>query len=282
MASIDAFWELAASELACKPVLRMSLRRLGPAVASTFDKSAAKQRALILVGVALLQLLFVLALREAMRPLFPDRTAESAPLQITFIEQHRVSILPTPRVTQEPVHRQARPSQPRSWPTRSLLQPPRSASPTDDALQAVTVAPSIKPAESVPPKTSTVDSGTALHVPEATVAEHPRDLLAHRDVSFMLPGGARKDSPDFHVRSGVSPEGVVNTAGRVVSKMMANALAPRPDSDGVMPMAADRGMRTSDRDSDPCQDIAQDRISLDDAKAADEAERRYEESCEGH
>ena len=49
-----------------------------------------------------------------------------------------------------------------------------------------------------------------------------------------------------------------------------------------MPTAADRGLWTSDRDSDPCEDIALNMVNLEDASVRKEAEERYEQSCEGH
>ncbi len=233
---------------------------------------------LILGGVALLHVLFVLALRAAMHPLAAAHHEVSTPLQITFIERRPALVVPTHIVTPPaPVVPRHALLQPRSLPQTQPIAPRM------DALQAVTIESSVKPVETAPPRAVLFDTDGALRVSQAPQPSHPRNLLAHRNVSFMLPGGARTNSPDLHVRPDLSPQSVVNSAGRVVSQLLGNAArVERTDSDGVAPMAADRGLRTSGRDSDPCEDIALDMVDLNDAKARDQAEARYEKSCEGH
>jgi hypothetical protein len=268
LASIDAFWELAANEPAPKPVLRMSLVRLGSAASSNTNPSDARQRRLILLGVALLHVLFLLILREAMRPVLPDRSRASVPMQITFIERRPALKRPKPSV---PVPPSPRPRQPAV--AQTVARRP-------DTSPVLTIVAAPQPVEVAPPKAALFDSDGALRAPPASTSDHPRDLLAHRDASFMLPGGARKNSPDFHVRDDPSPQGVVNSIGLGISKSMGIAFAARPDTHGVLGVAPDRGVRTSDRDSDPCQDLAQDRLDPSDEKARDEAEARYEKACE--
>lgn len=99
----------------------------------------------------------------------------------------------------------------------------------------------------------------------------------------MLPGGARANSPDFHVRPGISPQGVVDAIGKAISGSIAG-VAARPDGNGLVQVASDRGLRTSGRDTDPCQDIAQDMMDVDpgDTHAREQSEQRYQRSCEGH
>jgi len=284
LASIDAFWDLAAQESAPKPVLRMSLVRLGSPATTKTDQSEARQRRLILLGVALLEVLFILMLREAMRPLSSVRSADSVPMQITFIERRLAQVVPKPTVAPPPTHPQVLPqrkSQPQSLP-RPQPVTARTNAPHSEALQAVTIAPAVKPVVAIPPGTFLFDPGGAVHVPVAPTPDHPRDLLAHRDVSFMLPGGARKNSPDFHVRDDLAPKDVVNAGLAIAATLLANGNAPRPDMDGLVQTRPDRGVRTSDGTSDPCQDLAQDRIDPSDEKARDEAEERYEKACEGH
>ena len=278
MASIDAFWELAAGESVSKTAQRVSLRRLAPAAMPVIDRRAERQRAWILVGVALLHALFLLALRAAMHPLAVVHHEASTPLQITFIERRPALVVPTHIVTPPaPVVTPQALLQPRSLP-----QPQRIA-PRTDALQAVTIESPVKPVETTPPRAVLFDTDGALRVSQTPQPSHPRNLLAHRNVSFMLPGGARSNSPDFHVRPGLSPQSVVNSAGRAVSQLIGNAArVERTDSDGVAPVVADRGLRTSGRDSDPCEDIALDMVDLNDAKTRDQAEEQYEQSCEGH
>lgn len=223
---------------------------------------------LIIGVVVLLHVVLLLALRAAMQPAPMIRSVESAPLQITFIERHASPIQPAPRI-------------PPPIPHSPFM--PRPSVPPADALQAVTIAPRVAPDEPAPPKASLYSSDGALLTPDAPTQPLPRDLMSHRSASWMLPGQGRVHSPDFHVRPGISPQDVVNTAGRVISGLLANsANATRSDINGITPTAADRGLRTSDRDSDPCEDIALNMVNLEDAGMRKEAEERYEQSCEGH
>ena len=273
LASIDAFWDLASREPAPKPALRLSLRRLAPLAAVTpdqraIDQRARRQNALILAGIALLHVLLLLGLRIAMQPPQFVRTREVAPLQITFIERPvPVIVKPPPAVPQ-----------PRVTPT------PQRFVPRPDALQAVTIAPRTVPAPVVapPPKASLYGTDGAAQVPAAPTFTPPRDPLARRHVDWMLPGAARKDSPDFHVRDDPSPQDAVNTVARIASGLI-GGVAVRPDQNGVVLSAPDRGMRTSGRDSDPCDDIALDVADPNaSAKEREQAGDRYERNCQGH
>ena len=247
--------------------MRASLRRLAPAATSTIDPPAARERALIIGVVVLLHAALLLALRAAMQPMPMIRGVESAPLQITFIER-RATIQPAQKVLPLILH-------PLHLPQQSVARA--------DALQAVTIAPRAAAAELESPRASLYASDGALLAPVAPTPPPPRDLMAHHSASWMLPGGGRIHSHDFHVRQGTSPQDVVNTAGRVISALLANsANATRSDINGITPTAADRGLRTSDRDSDPCEDIALNMVNLEDADVRKEAEERYEQSCEGH
>ena len=269
MASIDAFWDLAAREPAPNRTLRASLRCLHAVATSTTDRSATKQRTLILIGIALLHVLMLLALRAAMHPPKFAHTREAAPLQITFIERQPALVVPKPIVV-PPVQ------QPRTTPT------PQRFVPRPDALQAVTIAPRPAPVAAGPPKALLYSAEGKLLAPTAPASNPPRDLLAHRSVDWMLPGGARKNSPDFHVRDDPSPQDAVNTAARIVSGLI-GGVAARPDQNGIVLSAPDRGLRTSDRGSDPCDDIAVDTVDLNaSAKEREQAEERYERNCQGH
>lgn len=97
----------------------------------------------------------------------------------------------------------------------------------------------------------------------------------------MLPGAPRSDSPDFHVRDDPSPQDIVNPVLAFVAQSLANGRRARPDAHGLVNVAADRGMRMSGWNSDPCEDITQSLVDPD-AKAREEATERYAQSCEGH
>lgn len=219
MASIDAFWELAASRPAPKPVLRISLARLDPAATSTVDRQSAQQRALILFGVVLAHVLLLLALRAAVHQRSFASREVSTSLQITFIERHAALAVPNPTVA---------PLQPHPSPAIQRSMPRK------DALQAVTVLPQVVPVESVAPRALLYGTDGTLRVPQAPMQSHPRDLLARRSVAFMLPGAGQKNSPDFHVRS-IAPRDIVNKTGRVFSGMIANANAVMAIGQGMAP-----------------------------------------------
>jgi len=276
LASIDAFWDLAALEPASKPALRLSLRRLAPPASHSPDQRAIDQRTkrqntLILAGIALLHVLLLLGLRAAMQPPQVARTREATPLQITFIERRPAAVVAKPVVPQPAV------PLPRVTPT------PQRFVPRTDALQAVTIQPRVPvPVATQPPKALLYGSDGAPLAPAAPTWTPPRDPLARRHVSFMLPGGARSDSPDFHVRDDPSPQDAVNTAARIVGGLISH-VAPRPDQNGIVLSGPDRGMRTSGRDSDPCDDIALDSVDLNaSAKEREQADDRLARNCQGH
>jgi len=275
LASIDAFWDLASREPAPKPALRLSLRRLGSPASVTPDQRAIDQRtrrqnALILIGIALLHVLLLLALRAVMQPPRFVGAREAAPLQITFIERPAL-VVPKPIVAPPAVPR------PRAIPTQQRFVP------RTDALQAVTIQPRVPvPVVAQPPKAQLYSSDGALLVPPEPTQTPPRDLLAHRSASAMLPGAPRRDSPDFHMRDDPSPQDAVNTGLAIVAGLMSHA-APRPDQNGIVLSAPDRGLRTSGRESDPCDDIALDTIDLNaSAKEREQAGDRLERNCQGH
>ncbi len=227
---------------------------------------------MILIGIALLHVLMLLVLRAAMQPSGFVHTRETAPLQITFIERQPALAAPKPDI--------APPVAPQQ---RAAPVPQRFAARTD-VLQAVTITPRIVPVPMVAesPKALLYGADGKLVVPTAPASNPPRDLLAHRSADWMLPGAARKNSPDFHVRDDPSPEEAVNTAARVVSGLI-GGVAARPDQNGIMLTAPDRGMRTSDRSTDPCEDIVLDTVDLNaSAKEREQAGDRYERNCQGH
>ncbi len=264
----------------------MSLLCLGPVPTAQHDPTAARQRAAIVVAVALLQLVFALGLREAMRPVLARRSVALVPMQITIIERHPARIAPQPIVMPQRVLPKASSPPPtvatRPVPDRSVplpsAQPPHAATAPKDALQAVAIEPPPVPVVPIWSPALLFDKNGVVRVPSAQTQEHPRDLLAHRDVSYMLPGAAHSNSPDFHVRDDPSPEDVVNS---VVGFIVGNGPAPRPDAHGLVQVASDRGMRMSGRGSNPCEDITQSLVDPD-AQAREEATERYERSCEEH
>lgn len=275
LASIDAFWDLASREPASKPALRLSLRWLTPPVSVTpgqraIDQRTKRQNASILIGIAVLHVLLLLGLRAAMQPPQVTRTREATPLQITFIERRPALLVPKPTVPQPAV------PQPRVTPT------PRRFVPRTDALQAVTIQPKVPVPVVTQPKALLYSSDGTLLAPAAPTWTPPRDPLARRHVSWMLPGGARKGSPDFHVRDDPSPQDAVNTAARIVGGLIGN-VAARPDQNGVVLGAPDRGMHTSGRESDPCDDLALDSVDLNaSAKEREQADDRLARNCQGH
>lgn len=274
MASIDAFWELAESEPARRPAIRLSLLRLAPGDRSTIDADETRQRKLILFAIAALHVLFLFALWAAMRPQPAMRIARDIPMQITIIERHAPAIVQKPLVTVVP----------RVQPTPVALPPNITKRP--QALQVVTI---VRKAAAVAPQTASApppliyDAGGAPVIPESSAPPPTRDLLAHRSVSHMLPGGARPNSVDFHVRDGVSPEQVVNVTGRILSGLIANASHAGVNPNGMVTVAAGRGLRTSGRDTDPCDDVALDAMDLGaDSKAREDADQRQQDDCVGH
>ena len=268
MASIDAFLDFAAREPAPERAVRASLRRLRPSAAMPAIRGIQWERSLILAAVVVLHVLLFLGLRALMRPDTATHDAALAPFQIIFIDRRDAPLQPAMRIQ-------------RSIPHSSPM--PRQSALHVDALQAVTIAPRAAVTEHAQPDhVSLYGPDGALLAPDVPTRSPPRDLMVHRSVSWMLPGGGRVHSPDFHVRQGTSPQDVVNTAGRVIGALMGNAAnATRSDINGITPTAADRGLRTSDRDSDPCEDIELNMVNLEDADARKEAEERYEQSCEG-
>jgi hypothetical protein len=219
----------------------------------------------------------LLGLRAAMHPPQFVRTRDATPLQITFIERQPVLVVPKPIASLPAV------SQPRALPT------PQRFVPRADALRAVTIVPRsvpvrvvAEPAVAPPPKALLYGADGAIQAPAAPTWTPPRDPLARRHVDWMLPGAARKDSHDFHLRDDPSPKDVVNTGLAIVAGLMSHA-APRPDQNGIVLSAPDRGLRTSGRESDPCDDVALDMVDLNaSAKDREQAGDRYEKFCEGH
>ena len=276
MATIDAFIEWAGRNTVVERIRPMSLKRLRqPGRAAASSRQVSFERALILAIVIVVHLLLLLELSVAMRPPDVVQTQIETPFEIAIIERHAPAIMRRPVATVAPR------VQPAPAPLPNITERPQ-------ALQAVTI---VRKAASAKPQTATLaphllifDANGAPLIPEsATTPSQTRDLLAHRSVSFMLPGGARPHSVDLHVRAGVSPEQVVNTAGRVLSGLLANAAQVSGDPNGVVTIAADRGLRMSGRDTDPCDDIALDAVDLNaDSKARDAAIQRQQDSCEGH
>jgi hypothetical protein len=275
LASIDAFCELAESAPPSRPTIRLSLLRLASKGRSAIDAGEVRQRRLILFAIAALHVLFLLALWAAMRPQPMARIARDIPMQITIIERHVPVIVP--KLIADAV--------PRVRPAAVALPSPAIAK-HSQALQVVAIV------RQPPSKQAAIVQRPLAYDPNAAAAAphfapppaQARNLLAHRSVSFMLPGGARPNSVDFHVRDGASPQKFVNKWGGVISGMIANSSHMHVDPNGMVTVAADRGLRTSGRDSDPCEDIALDTMDLDpdDTNTRDQADRREQDSCEGH
>jgi hypothetical protein len=193
LASIDAFWNLAARESVPKRALRASIRRLGPAATSTTDPSAARQRGLILLAVVMLHVALLLALRAAMWTAPRTFSKDNSPLQITIIERRALPIQPEPPVPPPPI------PHPQLLVHRSI--------PRADALQAVTITPHAAPVEG-PPKALLYDNDGALHSPAPPMPSE-RDPFVRRSASSMLPGSDHLFAPDLHVREDGSPQKTV-------------------------------------------------------------------------
>jgi hypothetical protein len=255
LASIDAFLELAASEVAPKPALRNSLRRLGTAGTPTFDWHATGQRALILVGIAVLHVLLLFALREAMRTPLIARGVESMPFQVTFIEPHRVLAASQPIIGAHPVRRLGAVPQRR---TQALRTAPRK-----DALQAVTIVPPA-PVEITSTGALLYNIDGSLRLPPASTRAPSRDLLAHQSMVGLLPRIGHEGSSSLRVHP-ITPQEIVEGIG-------AHWVYRKPSGELAL---------TGGGHFDPCPDIENDMLNQDDAGVREDAERRYEKSCEG-
>jgi hypothetical protein len=296
LASIDAFLDLAEREPDPGPDFRTSLRRLRRGLVVAPADPERRERGAMLAFVVIAHLLFALLLRGAMRPWFPAQSREE-PITVTFVSLRPPVAKPQPVVVPEPIARVPSPAHTPSLPhatnvprtstnapSSALARPAAlapSAVPRADELRA-TVVPAVPRVDAPPSPAVLYDRTGTLQVPSVATPAAPRDLLAHRNYSYMLPGAPRADSPDFHVTPGRSPQDVVNTAGRILSSLIAG-VPPRPDGNGAYVQAADRGLRMSGRDSDPCEDIALDMadVNPDDGKVREQAAARWERSCEG-
>jgi hypothetical protein len=258
--------EFAARGQAPAQARRQSLRRLRPFHIPAIRDRATRERLVFGAVVVCVHLLLLLALRAAMRPPATVRAEAEAPFEITFIEREM-----KPRITLAPV------------PPRATRSEPDRSSRRADSLHAVVVPP---PSDRQPvpaqPMRLYAQDGALLLRPAPASESHGTDLLAHHDVSHMIPGAPRADSPDFHVHDGLAPRDVVNTAGRILSGLIANASAAEAGSTDLPLSMADRGVRTSGRDTDPCEDLKIEMLNLDDPKRAEQAGDRYAQFCEGH
>jgi hypothetical protein len=266
LASIDAFVDLAGRARSPAHVRRLSLRWLRPVPVPTIRNQATRERLVLGVVVVVVHGLLLFALRAAMRPPAIVQLGTETPFEITIIER------PTkPRVMPAPI------------PPRAIRAEPDRSSRRADSLHAIVVPPPSDRQLVPAPSMHLYASDGALLLPPARASEsHRIDLLGHRDTSHMIPGAPRADSPDFHVRAGLAPRDVVNTAGRILGGLIANANAAEAESMGQPLQRADRGVRTSGRDTDPCEDLKIEMINLDDPKQAAQADDRYAQFCEGH
>lgn len=200
LASIDAFWDLAACAPVPKDATRASLRRLRPAAVSTIDPSATRERLLIIAVVVLLHVALMLALRAAMQPAPMAHPVTLMPLQITIIERRVMLIQPAPRTP---------PPMPHS------LFAPRPSALRADALQAVVIAPRVVPSPDTPPTNALLyDRDGTMHLPSAS-ASAKRDPFAWRSPSAKLPGAdSRGNAPE--VRAGRSPQQTVELVGALL------------------------------------------------------------------
>jgi hypothetical protein len=255
LASIEQFLTLAEAAPAVAAT-RLSLLRLGPPQQNRVDRHAARERALIVVAIGVLELLMVIALRDAMRPSPVVEDADSEPLLITFIERPPAAVVPAPTLEppRETPQSRVRAASARPLPRRVIVPatPPRVAAEAS-ALQADAVS-SHAAAETQPASRVDYDpAGSLIVAKPATPFPQPRDLLAHRSVDYMLPGGPNAHAPNLPVGAGASPKDVMN---RVAAFL------------GGGPI-------------DPCPRIEQNMVDLNDARAREEAEEHYERACEG-
>jgi hypothetical protein len=276
LANIDAFLEFADQSSDPKPPRRASLRWV-MARRGVFSDASRRERVLAALAVVAIEIATVFFLRGAMRTVHDRSRGADVPLIVTFITRPR-------NETVEAAAARPPTATAKLKPVMTILAPRLVR--RDDALRAVIVPPPPTQVHATPAdQPSTVhlyNPDGELVLPSAPFTPPPRDLLAHRDASYMIPGAARSDSPDFHVRPGLAPRDVVNRAGRILSGLIGNAGKGVADSTGQPVPVADRGVRTSGRDSDPCEDLAIDRLDLDDPDRAEQADERYAQFCQGH
>lgn len=242
MASIDAFFELAANDFAPAPRPRASSRFVRVRHDSG-DPRARRERRWIVAFVLVVDALLLLALSWAMRPAPVLHQPDDRPLRvlIEWLPPPLPPVLPAPaRVPKPPVSTQTPPRA-----ARPAVVPPSSA------LQAVWVPRAPPPAPAAEVRLFGVDG--RVQVPSAPMVARPRDLLERRDVSHLLPGLARPPQADFHVDTRTGAQKAVQAISALT---------------GGGPV-------------DPCPELRRRMANVNDPNDVDDAERRYEVSCGG-
>ena len=199
-----------------------------------------RERGWILLAVALWHVAVLFALRAAMHgSVAPLRDAET-PLQITIIERRAASILPDAAIAPQP--------------HVAKVSASRRAIVRSDALQAVAIERQPKPLDSAEPAHALLyQADGGLRLPAAPSPPQVRDLLAHRSMSGMLPGGDRAFAPELQVSAGLSPQKLVERVG----------------------------MLFGGGHFDPCPQFETELANADGPDAREQAMERLERSCPG-
>ncbi|MBS0194850.1 MAG: hypothetical protein JSR34_11470 [Proteobacteria bacterium] len=249
MATIEAFLDFSFQQPDAAPPVRASLRRLRECKAAAKGEGVRADRVVACVAAITLQVALLLGLRWAMRPGREVTPADTEPLQAQVLAPPRVQILPSVPTRPQPMpvnHRVAAP--------RMQTQQARRS----EALQAVAVP---RPAQPSPPLPDSASSrirlygmdGRVLVPSSSTSSSQPRDLLAEPSTTRGLPGSGRPALADFHV----------NTTSK--AKKAADLIAAF----------------TGGGSYDPCPELHQRMVDLNDRRNAEAAEAQYEQACEG-
>lgn len=241
LASIDAFLDLADAGSRRTGRRRFSLPPSVHPGTRDRDLGSDVERALLFSVVVLLHVAMLFALRAAMRP--PVLRADDRDvLQIVFLAPHRPFV---PRAETAAGTRSA---------DRAIA--PTPTSPRRNARRMATVperGSNAQPVIAVPsPRAVLFGPDGALRAPAGPKDIPPRDLLAHRHADWMLPGGGRPGAQELRFEARLTPQRALERVGALF---------------GGGPF-------------DPCPDIARDMIDLNDATAREQAEERFERSCE--
>lgn len=247
LACIEAFLSLAEQPVASKPLPRASLRRLRASGESTAGSSPPSTDRVIASAVAILLVAALFfALHAAMLPAGVDALVPDAPIMISFVRLPPPVAPPPLPVTPKDV------SRPPARTPPVAVSAPRALT-RDRAIRAVIVpAPAAAPVKPEAPLALFAPDGS-VQLPPPPVAARPRDLLAHQSVQRLLPHGY-----------------IANRGGMAMDTRS-----------GAMKATQFVGNLFGGSGYDPCPDLRQQMVDMNDRAQADAAAERYENSCEG-